>query len=409
MEQKEKKQWIFLGAAAIGLLLTYAALMVTRGTFVDQLTYSESIFADFWSHIDRLMRGGNIYGADADAVFPPLAYLFLKIFACPLQYKANAGQNAAEISITGFGILTIAMYLLLFGYLFCIAVRMLSRDHAKERVSTMVSGVLLFSYAVWGFAFERGNLTMYAMLFLMFGMALRNSSSRVLRELSLLCVAISAGFKLYPALFGFLWLAERRYKEAVRLVIYGLLMFLLPFLFVGGFSDYLQTFQLYLDKRIYSHASVWGLVMNHFPGMAESHKRFLCEGIVLLIVLWALFALFTDGVNWKTITLLTATQTVIIPEQYVYTYVFIAIPLVLFLDENVKSQWEYIYAVLFAALFTLPPVVSRGGRGRQMCFIWVVILILVSIDEIYTLAARRRSRYSKNRPTGQWSEPNTFV
>ena len=38
------------------------------------------------------------------------------------------------------------------------------------------------------------------------------------------------------------------------------------------------------------------------------------------------------GGGWKTIALLTSTHTILLAESYVYTYVFIAIPCVLFLN-----------------------------------------------------------------------------
>ncbi len=92
-----------------------------------------------------------------------------------------------------------------------------------------LTAIFFFACLVWGFAFERGNLVLYAMVFLMIGLALRDSSNKAFRELSLVMVAVSAGFKLYPALFGFLWIAEKRYKEAARLVVYGLASFLSHF------------------------------------------------------------------------------------------------------------------------------------------------------------------------------------
>lgn len=135
-------------------------------------------------------------------------------------------------------------------------------------------GVLLFSYPFFLYAFERGNPVMYTMFFLWGGIVLKDSNSKFLRELGLIFVAISAGFKLYPALFGFIWLAEKRYKEAVRLVIYGLMAFFIPFLFVGNFTSYLSTFVLYLDKKVYSQTSVWRGTFSWCLEIVPFHKIF---------------------------------------------------------------------------------------------------------------------------------------
>lgn len=235
----------------------YGMLLISRGRYVISLTYDESNFTDFWSHIGRLLFSPNIYTTDADAIFPPLAYLFLKLFAYPLSYKAEQGQDLEQISHSGYGILAVLMFILLYVWLLMIAVHAFYKTDNTFKKNILLA-ILIFSYSVWGFAFERGNLVLYAMVFLMLGLALRDSPHKALRELALIFVAISAGFKLYPAIFGFLWIAEKRYKEAARLVLYGLAAFFVPFLFVDSFTHYLHTFSEYLDKKMYSHASVWG-------------------------------------------------------------------------------------------------------------------------------------------------------
>ena len=376
MKQDRIAESIFFYFCAINILIMVILLLLSKGEFVSALTYDESNFADFWSHIGRLLFSENIYDTDADAIFPPLAYLFLKLFAYPLIYKAEAGNEIEQIARSGYGILMVLMYLLLFYYLFMIAVNIFYETESRFK-KTVLLGIFIFSYSVWGFAVERGNLILYTMLFLMLGLALRNSPNKALREIALVFTAVSAGFKLYPAIFGFVWIAEKKYKEAVRLVIYGLTAFFVPFLFVDSFRNYINTFKLYLDKRMYSHASIWGSVINTFGD--NKYTQLLCRGLVASIIIWALALLFIHGVNWKTITLLTATQTILIPEQYVYTYVLIIIPLIFFLNAGDKRKIDYVYAALFAALFTMPPII--GGRGRIMYFIWMLILIMVSVDE----------------------------
>lgn len=384
MKSRKTVENIFFGLAVLNILVMYIILLTSKGKFVFALTYDESNFCDFWNHIRRLLFSDHIYTTDADAIFPPLAYLFLKLFAYPLRFKADMGEDLYTISHSGYGILLVVMYMLLFAWLLIIAVH-ISYKTGTFFTKSVLTGILIFSYSIWGFAFERGNMVLYAMIFLMLGLALRDSSNKLLRELSLIFIAISAGFKLYPAIFGFLWITEKRYKEAARLILYGIICFFLPFLFVDSFKNYLHTFTQYLDKRTYSHASIWGFVINTFGD--NKYTQLLCRGFVIAIIVWALFLLFADGINWKTITFLMATQTTIIPEQYVYTYVFIIIPLIYFLNESGYRKSDYIYAVLFAALFTMPPIL--GGRGRLMVWIWAIMLVMVSVDEVLFLVKKR--------------------
>lgn len=385
MRHKLTAEKIFFAVAILNICIVYVVLLASKGRFIYALTYDESNFCDFWNHVKRLLYERNIYATDADAIFPPLAYLFLKMFAYPLVFKVEAGEDFWSVSQHGYGTLMVVMYLLLFAWLLMIAVHVYYKAGNYVKESALL-GILFFSYLMWGFAFERGNLVLYAMVFLMLGLAFRDSSNRILREVSLVFVAIAAGFKLYPALFGFLWIAEKRYKEAARMVVYGLAAFFIPFLFVDSFVNYLRTFTQYLDKKVYSHASIWGVVFGIFGD--NRYTQILCRGIVVAIIVWALYTLFADGINWKTLTLLAATQTTIIPEQYAYTYVFAIIPLVCFLNESGKRRIDYLYAVLFAAMFTMPPFF--GGRGRLIFWIWMLILVIVSVDEIAFLIRKRK-------------------
>ncbi|MDE6387681.1 MAG: DUF2029 domain-containing protein [Lachnospiraceae bacterium] len=363
MKHKITAEKIFFSVAIFNICIVYILLIASKGQFIYALTYDESNFCDFWNHVKRLLFEQHIYTSDADAIFPPLAYLFLKMFAYPLKYKAEAGDDFWSISQHGYGTLMVVMYLLLFAWLLMIAVHIYYKTGSYVKESALL-GILFFSYLIWGFAFERGNLVLYTTVFLMFGLALRDSPNKILREISLIMVAVAAGFKLYPALFGFVWIAEKRYKEAVRMVAYGLAAFFIPFLFVDRFTNYLRTFIQYLDKKSYSHASVWGVVLNTFGD--GRYTQMLCRGIVVAIILWALYVMFADGINWKTLTLLTATQTMIIPEQYVYTYVFVMIPLICFLNEAGKRRIDYLYAFLFAALFTMPPILRGGAEAGRL-------------------------------------------
>lgn len=386
MKQKRTLENLFLGISVLNLFVMYGMLLLSKGSFIEKITYSESNFIDFWSHIGRLLYSPSIYATDADAIFPPLAYLFLKLFAEPLRFKAENGNELWEISNSGYGILMVVMYFLLFVWLLGAGIYTYYKTNSYMKKQVLL-GIFLFSYSIWGFAFERGNLVLYAMVFLMLGLALKDSPNKLLREAALIFVAVSAGFKLYPALFGFIWIAEKRYKEAARLVIYGLLAFFVPFLFVDSFTNYIHTFVQYLDKGMYSHASIWSAVFELFGN--NQYTQLLCRLIVAAIILGSLFFIFVDGINWKTITLLMATQTVMIPEQYVYTYVFIMIPLICFLNEAGKRKIDYAYAVLFSTLFTLPPI-FEGGRGRLMVWMWGGGLwTAVLMDEIIFLVRRK--------------------
>ena len=97
----------------------------------------------------------------------------------------------------------------------------------------------------------------------------------------------------------------------------------------------------------------------------------------------------------KTIALLTSTHTILLAESYVYTYVFIAIPCVLFffvLNKQEKYRtMDYVYAVLFAGVFTIPPFVNiQSGVLVGIYVCWIGMLVLISLEEIVKIMKRGR-------------------
>lgn len=353
--------------------------------------YGEGDFCDFWAHINRILQGSDFYAntSDADAIFPPLAYTFLSIFANILSFRVSSDVSLYQ---TGYGMLIFLMYIIVFVAAFIQTVHYAYKDKAQYRV--LLCFVFLLSYPFWGCAFERGNPVIYAMLFLLMGIAFRESSNKVLRELALICIAISAGFKIYPAIFGILYIAEKRYKEAIRLVVYGILFFFVPFLWYGDFISYVGMFLRYTGKSVYSKTSIIGNCV-----MILGNQQGVIVGRILTIIWigWVMFFVFTEKCSWKRIAMLTSTQTILLAESYVYTYVFISIPLIMFLNYLNEKQSnkliDYVDAVLFALVFTCPPLINiQSGVLVGIYFAWLAMLFRLSAEKIVKLFGTIKTR-----------------
>lgn len=384
----------FFCIALINVMIMFWLLMFSNGSAMLAMGYGESLFCDFWRHIDRLLNYESIYGnlKDADAIFPPLAYWFLMFFAKMVAFKNVDGATTREIATSGYGILVFVMYLVLFIVLFAQIISY--AYHGNNFYKSTLVLILVCSYPFWGCAFERGNPVIWSMLFLLIGLALREHKKWYIRELALICIAISAGFKLYPAIFGMLFIAEKKIKEACRLLVYGLLSFFIPFLLLGdraNLVDYLGTFERYLDKKVYSQTSILGNCVMIFGDQGLIWGKL----IILALIIWAVVYLFLEKVNWKSIALLTAINTIVLPESYLYTYVYICIPLIFFLNERRKvwKKIDYLYAVCFALIFTCPPysIYVEGAIFRGIYFAWIFMLLMISCEKIYEICRRHKS------------------
>lgn len=110
-------------------------------------------------------------------------------------------------------------------------------------VSLAATAAVLISEAFIFGVTERGNSVMIVCILLMLALDLRKSRIAWHRELALVMIAIAAGVKIYPAVFGCLYLFEKQWKQAGRLLCYGILCFFMPFLFFGGTDGMVQFFR----------------------------------------------------------------------------------------------------------------------------------------------------------------------
>ena len=186
---------------------------------------------------------------------------------------------------------------------------------------------------------ERGNSVFLAVILLLAAMLLREREGRLPRELALIFIAAAAGLKVYPALFGALYLLERRYAEAVRLVVYGVAFFLLPFAFFGGVDGFLAFFanQSAVQGEIYISLSSIKAAVQCIAVQATGDPlalSWLATGLqILFLILSAVAFLDKRLASWERSFLLVAVMAFFPAWSGEYTSVYFLLPLLLLLRE----------------------------------------------------------------------------
>ncbi len=159
-----------------------------------------------------------------DANYPPLAYVFF--------YLADvvSGRDAASVRALVLSIL----FSVLFALVLLGGCRRLTAAARGRRLAILAAFLVSMPMV---FALERGNIILLAAGLCAYFLLGYRSRRPVVRELAYLALAVAAALKIFPALLGLLLLKEKRFCDALRLVLYGLVAGLLPFLFMqGGFS-----------------------------------------------------------------------------------------------------------------------------------------------------------------------------
>ena len=235
---------------AMGALTALFLLLLFAGNLGGQtdIVYlgGEDAMADML-HTEEYARTLNPYGYDPsgvhvpfkDANYPPLAYLLF--YLCDV---------ASFHDVTTPWAMTLAMVLGALGVLLLLwgCWRMLSSAEKGKRLLLAAACSLC---APTLYAFERGNIILLAAVLCLFFLLGYESPRPIVREAAFAALAVAAALKIYPALLGLLLLRQRRFSEALRLMLYGVLAVFAPFLCMeGGFANLpllLENFGVHTD------------------------------------------------------------------------------------------------------------------------------------------------------------------
>lgn len=365
----------------IGISALILSLIFSKGNFLENIVYTFSYFADFFDHVRRFYLGlNNVYFEGMHASFPPLAYCIYYLISCIL-YKNNV-KNPYSLQTSPSGVLIVSITIAILAVFFVFATLKFYEDSNISKKKLM-SIMLLLSYPFW-LAIERGNMSLLVLIILMYAFAMKNSEKKVERELAILLFAIAFGLKLYPAIFGVIYLSEKRYKEALRLTVYGLLFFFVPFIFFQGTVGFLAFYRNItavgsgatgvtitgICGRI-STAFGMSLTLGHQFGKILSFIYFI---IVVLICSF-------KRTCWKNIALLTSLMIIFVPASGTYCLVYWTIPFIYFMNEmNRKKNYckmDYLYATLFSLVFISYPIQALGSSGMLYIFLYILLLIIL--------------------------------
>lgn len=374
-------------------------------------------FMDLFNPI-AFTRSVNPYdNADMGAIYPALCYViykFLSLFFSP--DIADAGAKAMRSSAPG------ALMTVFFSQLFFIALVLfclyMFRNKSKLYTIAMIISVLFASPIIY--QWERANILGLALILLMFYIVEMDSENKVIREMAYICLALSASLKIYPAVFGILLLLEKRWKDAVKTAIYGVIAFFLPFFFFDGINSikcFITNLTGGAQTTNYNNTGVgfridlatnislikWLLGKN---GSIPTRWQTLIL-VLLCAVLAAGIFLLKD--KWKKLLCITVIMIIIPAFGFEYSACFYVIPFAYFMQESRKGVMDYFYS--FAFFMILAPVTFRNVFFTDVWPIWsfygltltvflinlgqILMMILVSIS----LAIEIISRIKMHQPS----------
>ena len=252
------------------------------------------------------------------------------------------------------------------------------REHVGGIWGTVIGGLSFLCHGNLT-AIERGNVVNLTAFFVMAFLFMYRSDRCILRELSYVCLAIAAGLRIYPALYGIFLICDKDGAGVAKSIVYGIAAFILPTFALGGIGvlpEFIhQVIAFNTGSEIYAYYYGMKNMVYHTAGylaqsadLADLGIPFLGDGVmptggvldtisnILLaaacIILLSAFCVH-DRLWLKTLDV-TIIMILVQVESYDYVLVFFAPALVLMLIEEERADYGNILCILVLFSLTLP-------------------------------------------------------
>ena len=343
---KNPVKLLFISLLAILEIIFLAAVIVTKGGALDDVLFeikgiSGSDLFDCLRY--DLNMGSDIYTPMAQSFFVILTYLTYPIHSY-LNYN-----NAVGLFFY-FSYYAIIYSILLFYY------HKYSTQTLREKI--IVFAMLTFSLPSL-YCLERGNIIIFVALLILMFLYYYKSEDIKRRYFAYCCLGVAVGFKLYPAIFAFLILKDREYRQFLECVLISLAIFFVPFLFTNGTIE--QQFHNifgYAGKSQndvhWDHINIENILMCLACALNISVTsrtlNWICYGLAIMLFISGFVN--KEGSFWKTVACFTLIAIGCTGFRPIYAILVLIPALILFLDnEKQLTKSNIIYLICFILMF----------------------------------------------------------
>ena len=321
----------------------------------------DTLGTDYFRHVIFSASGSQLYEVSRyGGFFPPFSYMLYYFF-----YRVSAMDGAVPVSWLAADNGGAYLYVyIVFVIVSVLVVYLAVESFLHRRMHKSVFACIMASGAFLGSGLIVGNTIFLVLAMMLLALDWKDSDSKVKRELALIFIAMSAGLKIYPAIFGFLYVKERRWKETFRLILYGMIVAFVPFVFFGGVQGFITWFKhitaaMYFIEfaRIQYIRGVAVYIMTLITGNIDSrlvNRVALYAPTVFLVLMFAFGMLSRNKI--RPIYFFTAAMVFFPTNAYRYSLGLFAIPMLFwFRDEAENSTTDnWITSLLYAGIFGIP-------------------------------------------------------
>ncbi len=229
-----------------------------------------------------------------------------------------------------------------------------------------------------------------------------DSENRKKQEMALVLIAVAAGFKLYPALIGVVYIKRKEWKKVFRLILYGVIAVFVPFFFFGGIEGLMHLvhtltgFATYIDagktNTVCGMAKWLGLKLNMIDAAADIF------GVLIgyLFFVCSIIFFFLCKKKWQEALFLSGILVSFLPSNWEYTLVYYLPVLFLFMKEydgNLRGNrwkiniWVTFHMVSFGMVFSVDFLMLYYRYGL-ISGIFTITYVVIGINMLIVLGER---------------------
>lgn len=316
-------------------------------------------FMDFYN-VNEFVCKFDPYAPGRDVSYPPFALILAYPFSLFFKYSRYGPLPARE------SLLAVSSYLILFiSFSWFLLKSIYHTVKGDDRLNDFIyTAILFFTYPVF-YMFDRGNYIMITFVFLYLFVYYYTVSPN--KSLYFLSAAIA--MKIYPILFIFIFLIDKRYRDIWKVAKITFCFSIIPMLLFR--SDFFSNITSFINNLLFFSkgyvneiqnlswsSSLSGIikipVMLFNQGTVPFDVKILFLLLAAILVGIVLFLLKKEVQLDRRITYLISLQILIMPVSYDYNLIYLYIPLLLFLKKSRILEREDYFSIVIIALLFVP-------------------------------------------------------
>lgn len=392
---KKNRVTIYLSVTCVLCVLYYLVCFLKDGEYILSIFVNDQhdTFMDYFNSLNNAKYDPYV---DMNSNYPALACLIYKCLYTIIPTEMREGN--------GFALRNLQMAMIPFILYNAITVWFVSLViRTKSTVSDMNKNILvllLLINAPFVFTIERGNLILLSFALTLFFALFYDSDNKYIKELSFIALAIAAAIKIYPAIFGLLLVKRKKIKEALRLALYGIFAFVVPFFYYDGIkslqimigalgytSNLADEIGYGINVSLFNICKTLGAIFN--SNIADGAISVLYVLVIGILVI----SFFVLDSRWKENLCLVMLLVLLPKTNYYYVMIFLLIPFVEYLNDVNETSGtldikKIIYGIIYLVILVPWPlelipmfsdkkyVVSYSMLLYYLALIWIVNALL---------------------------------